>query len=125
MAIDRKHASFMRSLCLGVIEEEIVLPYPEPTEAEAETIRAVIATLESMLGPREKDFAAWDRAGETPKEFLEELRQAGLFGLVIPEEHGGMGFGATAYSRVLQGITRHDGSVRQNAAIISPVASFG
>ncbi len=109
--IDKKTASFMRSLCAGEIEEEIVFPFPEPTKAEAETLHAVLGTVRAMLGPHEKDFAEWDRAGEMPPAFVEELKAAGLFGLVIPEEHGGMGFGSTAYSRTLQEIGKHDASV--------------
>ncbi len=50
---DKKTASFMRSLCLGQIEEEIVLPYPEPSAQEKETLAAIAATLKAMLGPRE------------------------------------------------------------------------
>jgi alkylation response protein AidB-like acyl-CoA dehydrogenase len=108
--IDKKTASFMRSLCVGEIEEEILVPYPEPQVAEKETLRAIVATLKAMLGAREKDFAAWDRAGELPGAYLQELRDAGLFGLVVPERHGGLGLGATAYSRVMQELGRYDGS---------------
>src|SRR5512133_1150782 len=108
--IDKKTASFMRSLCVGEIEEEILVPYPEPLVAEKETLQAIVATLKAMLGTREKDFAAWDRAGELPGAYLQELRDAGLFGLVVPERHGGLGLGATAYSRVMQELGRYDGS---------------
>jgi alkylation response protein AidB-like acyl-CoA dehydrogenase len=123
--IDKKTASFMRSLCLGEIEEEIVIPYPEPTVAEKETLGAVIGTLKSMLQPREKDFAAWDRAGEIPRAFIEELKAAGLFGLVIPEQHGGMAMGATSYSRVLQEIGRYDGSVGVTVGAHSSIGMRG
>ena len=34
--IDKRTASFMRSLCMGDIEEEIIHPYPEPRAGEAE-----------------------------------------------------------------------------------------
>jgi acyl-CoA dehydrogenase family protein 9 len=120
--IDKAHASFMRSLCMGEIEEEIVFPFPEPSAAEAETLHAVFGTVASMLGPRAKDFAAWDRAGEMPRAFIEELKAAGLFSMVIPEEHGGMGFGSTAYSRALQEIGKYDGSV---AVTIGAHSSIG
>src|SRR5512138_3647796 len=100
--IDKKTASFMRSLCLGEIEEEILVPFPEPTVAEKETLHATLGTLKAMLGTKEKELRAWDEKGEMPAPFVQELREAGLFSLVIPEAHGGLGFGATAYSRVLQ-----------------------
>jgi acyl-CoA dehydrogenase family protein 9 len=75
-----------------------------------------------MLQPREKDFAAWDRAGEMPRAFIEELKGAGLFGLVVPEAAGGLGMGSTAYSRVIQEVGRYDGSV---AVTIGAHSSIG
>jgi len=99
--IDRKTASFVQSLCMGEIEDEILVPFPEMKRAEKETLGQVLASVRSLLAPREKDFREWDVRGEMPASFLEELKSFGLFGLVIPEEHGGLGFGAQAYSRVL------------------------
>jgi acyl-CoA dehydrogenase family protein 9 len=122
---DKKTASFVRSLCLGHIQEEILLPFPDPTVQEKETLAAVLATLKAMLGAREKEFAAWDEAGEMPPGFVRELAEAGLFGLVIPEAHGGMGFGATAYARVLQEIGRHDGSVAVTVGAHSSIGMRG
>ncbi|HET8540225.1 MAG TPA: acyl-CoA dehydrogenase family protein [Anaeromyxobacter sp.] len=123
--VDKKTASFMRSLCLGEIEEEILVPYPEPKVAEKETLQAIVATLKSMLTPHEKDFAAWDRAGELPAAFVQELREAGLFGLVVPEPHGGLGLGSTAYSRVIQELGRYDGSVAVTVGAHSSIGMRG
>jgi len=123
--MDKKTVSFMRSLCLGEIEEEILVPFPEPKLAEKETLQAIVGTLKSMLGPREKEFAAWDRAGEMPAPFLQELREAGLFGLVVPEHHGGLGLGATAYSRVIQELGRYDGSIAVTVGAHSSIGMRG
>ncbi|MBI3182099.1 MAG: acyl-CoA dehydrogenase family protein [Myxococcales bacterium] len=109
--IDKNTASFMRSLCMGEIEEEVVVPFPQLEEQDRETLRAVFTSLDSLLKPRAEEFRKWDRAGEMPASFVEEMKQVGLFGFVIPEEFGGMGFGATAYSRALQEIARYDASV--------------
>jgi acyl-CoA dehydrogenase family protein 9 len=109
--IDKRSASFMRSLAMGQIEEEILLPFPDPKLSEKATLGAVLRKVNELLGPRTADFAAWDAAGVLPPEFLEELRRAGLFGLVLPERHGGMGLSATGYARVLQEIAHHDASV--------------
>jgi alkylation response protein AidB-like acyl-CoA dehydrogenase len=86
--------SFMSALCMGEIEEDLIIPFPKLKESERETLLTVKDSIDAMLAPREKDFAAWDRAGELPKEFLQELREFGMFGFVIPEEFGGMGFGS-------------------------------
>ncbi len=114
--------SFMRALCMGSIEEELIFPYPALQSEERDTLKGVIGSVHELLGPREADFRRWDEAGEMPGEFLEELRQFGLFGLVIPEAHGGLGFGSAAYSRTLQEIARHDASV---AVTIGAHSSIG
>ncbi|HEV8548954.1 MAG TPA: acyl-CoA dehydrogenase family protein, partial [Polyangiaceae bacterium] len=123
--VDRKTASFMRSLCLGQIEEDIVLPFPELSANDKETLTGVFATIEQLLGPREADLDKWDRQGELPAEFVEKLREAGLFSFVIPEEHGGLGFGSKAYSRALQEIARYDASVAVTVGAHSSIGMRG
>ncbi len=123
--IDKKTASFVQSLCMGVIEEESVVPFPEMKPAEKETLEQVLLSVRQLLTPREKDFREWDRRGEMPKEFIEELKSFGLFGLVIPEQYGGMGFGTAAYSRVLQEIARYDGSVALTVGAHSSIGMRG
>ena len=123
--IDKKTASFVQELCMGVIEEETVVPFPEMKPAEKETLEQVLASVRQLLAPREKDFREWDRRGEMPREFLEELKSFGLFGLVIPERYGGLGFGSAAYSRVLQEISRYDGSVALTVGAHSSIGMRG
>ena len=123
--IDRRSASFVQSLCMGRIEEEIVFPFPAMRPAEREVLEQVLASVNQLLAPRAKDFRAWDVAGEMPAAFLEELRSVGLFGLVVPEAHGGLGFGSAAYSRVLQEIARHDGSVALTVGAHSSIGMRG
>jgi acyl-CoA dehydrogenase family member 9 len=119
---DKETTSFMRSLCMGFIEEDVILPFPVMAEKEGEALRAIFDSLKQFLGNRDKDFRAWDLAGELPAAMLEELRQFGLFGLVIPEDAGGLGLGSTAYSRTLQELSRYDGSV---AATVGAHSSIG
>ena len=123
--IDKKTASFVQALCMGQIEEEVVLPYPEMKQAEKETLEQVIGSVNQLLGGRAKDFREWDVRGEMPAAFIEELKSFGLFGLVIPEEHGGLGFGSAAYSRALQEIAKHDGSVALTVGAHSSIGMRG
>lgn len=123
--IDKKTASFVQALCMGQIEEEIVLPYPEMKQAEQETLRQVIASVNQLLAGRARDFREWDVRGEMPMAFIEELKSFGLFGLVVPEEHGGLGFGSAAYSRALQEIAKHDGSVALTVGAHSSIGMRG
>jgi acyl-CoA dehydrogenase family protein 9 len=120
--VESTQPSFMRALCLGEIAESLIYPYPELGDTNKETLREVISSVDALLGPHAADFRRWDHAGELPASFIEELRQFGMFGLVIPEEHGGLGFGSAAYSRTLQQVARYDASV---AVTIGAHSSIG
>ncbi len=123
--VDKKTVSFMRSLCMGQIEEDVILPFPAIPESEKETLHGVFASLEQLLRPHEEDFRHWDRAGEFPPEFVEELKSGGLFAFVIPEEHGGLAFGSSAYSRALQQVAQYDASVAVTVGAHSSIGMRG
>src|SRR5262245_39171851 len=106
-----KFTPFMTALCFARIEEDLILPYPKTQPKDVELLKNVLASVDQLLTKYEKDYRKWDRAGDLPAQFIEELRQFGLFSLVVPEAFGGMGMNATAYSRTLQQISKHDGSV--------------
>ena len=114
--------SFIRSLCVGTIEQDVIFPFPHMAEGELETLRSVLDAVDSLLNGRDEEFRTWDVEGHMPTEFIEELRQFGLFGLIVPEEQGGIGFGNMAYSRTLQQIAMHDASV---AVTIGAHSSIG
>lgn len=120
-----KSISFIRSLCAGEIEQDVLFPYPKMDPEEHEILGSVIEAVDSLLAERGEDFRAWDAAGEMPAEFVEELRQFGLFGLIVPEEHGGMGFGNRAYSRTMQQVARHDASVAITVGAHSSIGMRG
>ena len=122
---EQKTGNFMRSLCMGDISEEIVFPFPKMKQEEGEAVKALIDSLGSWLKGREKDFRDWDVKGEQPKAFINEMKEFGLFGLIIPEEFGGMGFSSTAYSRSLQELARHDGSLALTAGAHSSIGMRG
>ena len=117
-----KSVSFMRSLCMGQIEEDVLLPFPTMSEEEKDTLRGVSDALATMLGAHAHDFRKWDREGHFPESFIDELKEFGAFGLVIPEEHGGLGFGSMAYSRALQEVAKYDAST---AVTIGAHSSIG
>ena len=117
--------SFMRSLCAGEIEEEVLFPYPTLDADERETLTAVVEAVDSVLEGHAGDLRSWDIAGEIPADFIQELRDFGLFGLVIPEVHGGMDFGSMAYSRTIQQVARHDASVAVTVGAHSSIGMRG
>src|SRR5687768_895462 len=104
-------ASFVRSMCIGEIEEEILFPYPKLKESEKEMLKSIFDSIAAWLKPKSDEFRKWDQQGDLPPEIIEEIKQMGLFGLIIPEEFGGLGLSTMAYSRIVQEISRYDGSV--------------
>jgi acyl-CoA dehydrogenase family protein 9 len=121
------NASFVRSLCVGVIEENLIFPYPKMDPQEAETLKTIFDTLNPWLTEkRDADlFRKWDVAGELPAEVVQELRDFGLFSIIIPEEFGGLGLSTTAYSRTLQEMSMYDGSVTITAGAHSSIGMKG
>ncbi|HEY0882577.1 MAG TPA: acyl-CoA dehydrogenase family protein, partial [Archangium sp.] len=125
MANTSNNASFISQLCFGSIEEDLILPYPKMKDADQELFKNVRSSIEQLLKPHEKDFREWDAKGEMPDSFLEEMRQFGLFSLLIPEAHGGMAMSTTAYSRTLQELASWDGSVAVTVGAHSSIGMRG
>lgn len=123
--IDKASASFMRSLCMGKIEEDIITPFPKMKSDEAESLRTIFDSLNGWLKTREQDFREWDHKGEMPAEFVNEMKEFGLFSLIIPEEAGGLGLSATGYSRALQQLSTFDGSLAITAGAHSSIGLKG
>jgi alkylation response protein AidB-like acyl-CoA dehydrogenase len=48
----------------------------------------------------------WEHGGRYPEEIVEQMAQMGLFGMLVPEEHGGIGLGAVSYAIVFEELSR-------------------
>jgi alkylation response protein AidB-like acyl-CoA dehydrogenase len=120
-----KTMSFMRSLCMGEIEQDIIYPFPKVKSSEKEMLTGIFASLETWLKDKGNEFRKWDRAGEMPPEFLQEMREMGLFSGIVPEEFGGLGLSSTGYSRLLQELAKYDGSVALTVGAHSSIGMRG
>jgi acyl-CoA dehydrogenase family member 9 len=120
-----KTASFMSDLCMGKIAEEIIFPFPTMRSEEKETLKTIFDSLSGWLKGKENEFRKWDVQGELPPEFLAEMKQYGLFSLIIPEAFGGLGLSSTGYSRMLQELTRYDASMAITAGAHSSIGMKG
>jgi len=120
--IDKTSASFMQSLCCGEVREDIVFPYPKIKQCEKDILSFMFESFDSFLKTHEKDFIEWDKAGEMPESFIEELKQFGMFGIIVPEKFDGIGLGSASYSRAIQEVAKYDGSV---AVTIGAHSSIG
>ena len=125
MSTLNKTASVAKSLYLGNIVEENLFPFPKISEAEGETLRMVLDSIDKFMQPKREDYRRFDAKGEQPEEYLNELRELGLFGLIIPEDFGGIGFSNASYSRVLQQTSRYDASTSLTIGAHSSIGMKG
>ena len=117
--------SVAKALFGGKILHANVFPYPRIREADSEVLAPMLDAIDDFLGDRREDFRRWDQAAAQPPEFIGQLRELGLFGLIIPEEHGGLGLSNAAYARVLSQTSRYDSSVSLTIGAHSSIGMKG
>lgn len=117
--------SFLRGLFVGDISPHR-LPAIEPLPKEREeTLEMVLESVRRFLGEHAEQYRSFDVAGAQPAEYLTELAELGLFGLVVPEEHGGFGCSAREYARVLEEVSRVDASTSLTLGAHSSIGMKG
>ena len=93
--------SFMKALFHGVIEDDLIFPYPSMNSEESETLSMIIDSLRKFVDAH-IDVERLDREHHLPDDILQKMKELGLFGLIIPEEFGGFGLSNTAYARMME-----------------------
>src|SRR6478609_6658244 len=73
------------------------------TDDQAEIIKAVRTFVEKEIIPAAQ---ALEHADEYPTEIVEGLKELGIFGLMIPEEYGGLGESLLTYALCVEEIAR-------------------
>ena len=114
-----------RNLVMGEIVEENLFPYPAIRPRDRELLGQVVAAIDDFLADKAADFRRWDREGAQPAEFIQTLRELGLFSLIIPEEHGGLALSNAAYARVLAQTSSYDSSVSLTIGAHSSIGMRG
>src|ERR1700722_12819361 len=117
--------SVAKNLMAGRILEDRLFPYPRLRAKDREGLGMMRDAIDQFLGPRQQDFKRWDREAQQPAEFIQGLRDLGLFGLIIPEEHGGIGLSNAGYARVLSQSSTHDSSVSLTIGAHSSIGMKG
>ena len=92
-----------------------------PTEEQLLVQRTARDAAERILLPK---AAARDVSGEFPLAELKELAALGLLGVAVPEELGGSGMGAVAYSLAMMELGRGDASVAVAVSVTNMVAEL-
>src|ERR1700719_484553 len=117
--------SVAKNLMSGRILEDRLFPYPSLRDKDREVLGAMLDAIDQFLAPKHQDFKRWDRDAEQPEEFIQGLRDLGLFDLIIPEEHGGLGLSNAGYARVLSQSSGHDSSVSLTIGAHSSIGMKG
>jgi len=117
--------SVAKNLMAGRILEERLFPYPRLADKDREVLELMLDAIDQFLEPKHPDFKRWDREAAQPAEFIQGLRDLGLFGLIIPEQHGGIGLSNAGYSRVLSQTSSHDSSVSLTIGAHSSIGMKG
>lgn len=123
-------ATFVRDLFLGTLDVNLIHPYPDPSQFVSDEARAFMDELRSFLRD-EVDSEQIDRDRKIPDYVVERLRRMRAFGLKIPKEYGGLGFGQTEYNQIMEILGSVDGSLvallsaHQSIGVPNPVKAFG
>ena len=121
----QRDRSAAKQLFFGDIFEENLFPYPKMRERDREMLVPMLDAIDDFLAPKHADLRNWDREAEQPPEFIQALRDMGLFGLIIPEEFGGLELSNAAYARVLAQTSSHDSSVSLTIGAHSSIGMKG
>jgi len=117
--------SAAKQLFFGNILDEHLFPYPQIRERDREMLGAMTDAIDQFLKDKTADPKEYDRNAEQPEEFIQALRDMGLFGLIIPEEYGGLALSNGAYARVLGQTSSHDSSVSLTIGAHSSIGMKG
>ena len=113
--------SFARQLFFGSVEDEEVFPFPDELSREQrETLESLLEPLDRFL--RERIEVGIDHDKRLDDALLDELKEMGLFGLIIPTEYDGFGLSNTGYARLFERIAATDASI---AATLGAHQSIG
>ncbi|HTX98005.1 MAG TPA: acyl-CoA dehydrogenase family protein [Mycobacterium sp.] len=112
--------SFAKELFLGRFPLELIHPFPKPSDAEEERIRAFLGKLREFLGT--VDGSVIERDAQIPDEYVKGLAELGCFGMKIPSEYGGLNMSQVAYNRALMMISSVNPSL---GALLSAHQSIG
>jgi acyl-CoA dehydrogenase family protein 9 len=113
--------SVVGSFFFGEINENLVFPYPQFSDAQVEMAKEMTAAVDQFAKDN-IDGEKFDKEAHLPKEVIQGLAEMGLLGLGVPEDLGGLGLDYSLYCRVFAQVASHDGSV---ATMIGAHQSIG
>lgn len=97
---------FLQSLFEGRVTSDLLVPFPAPDEETLEMAESIVEMIHDWA-EGSIDAAQFDQDKAIPKSVSDGLAELGLFGLTVPEEHGGAGMGQYVYSRAMEAVAHH------------------
>ncbi len=83
---------------------------------EASTVEVLLRSIDAFC-ERHVDARAIDARAHVDRSLLDGLAELGLFGLSIPESHGGFGLSLGAVGDVVAGLARHDRAIATSVGL--------
>jgi alkylation response protein AidB-like acyl-CoA dehydrogenase len=81
----------------------VATPFYEKTDEQKAIIEMVRQFVDEQIIPKAEHY---DGADEYPEPIVEQMKELGLFGVTIPEEHGGMGLDLSTYTMIVEELSR-------------------
>jgi alkylation response protein AidB-like acyl-CoA dehydrogenase len=81
----------------------IATPYNEKTDEQKAICEMVHQFADEQIIPNAEHY---DHEDSFPEPIVEQMRELGLFGVMIPEEYGGMGLDLTTYAMIVEELSR-------------------
>ncbi len=78
-------------------------PFHEKTDEQKAILEMVRQFVDEQILPQAEHY---DHEDEFPEPIVEQMKELGLFGVTIPEEHGGMGLDLTTYAMIVEELSR-------------------
>ncbi len=78
-------------------------PYTEKTDEQKAITEMVRQFVDNEVLPIAEEH---DHEDKFPEDVVEQMKELGLFGVTIPEEHGGMGLDLTTYAMIVEELSR-------------------
>jgi alkylation response protein AidB-like acyl-CoA dehydrogenase len=99
-ALKRQAGRLPRGMLGGMA---VATPFYEKTDEQKAIIEMVRQFVDEQIIPKAEHY---DGADEYPEPIVEQMKELGLFGVTIPEEHGGMGLDLSTYTMIVEELSR-------------------
>ena len=81
----------------------VATPYTEMTDEQKAICEMVHQFADEQIIPNAEHY---DHEDTFPEPIVEQMKELGLFGVMIPEEYGGMGLDLTTYAMIVEELSR-------------------